>query len=118
VRDANGCVDRLGAYRDVLKRFDGKWVFNDTGAKLAKWWLERKAARLGRFTRSESALGWTISAPNGITHLTLKLYPGFDDYEIDVSGTTYFLSRAESVATMQLQTIEPGKNVTIVVTRK
>jgi hypothetical protein len=118
VRDANGCVDRLGAYRNVLKRFDGKWVFNDTGAKLAKWWFERKAARLGRFTRLESGFGWTISAPDGITHLTLKLYPGFDDYEIDVSGATYFLSRAESVATMQLQTIEPGKEVTIAVTRR
>ena len=118
VRDADGCVDRLGAYRDVLKRFDGKWVFNDTGAKLAKWWIERKAARVGRFTRSESGFGWTISAPDGITHLTLKLYPGFEDYEIDVSGATYFLNRAESVATMQLQTIEPGKDVTITVTRK
>jgi len=109
---------RWRVYCEVLNRLDGKWVFNDTGANLAKWWLEREAVRVSRFAKSEDGLEWTITTARGIRHLTLKLYPGLPDYEVGVSGVTYFVSRTRSSVTVQLQTIEPEKEVVIAVRRK
>lgn len=109
---------RWHAYREILSGFDGKWVFNDTSANLAKWWIERGAVTVSRFARSESGLEWTLRSASGIRHLTLKLYSGFHECDIEVSGVAHFQNWVGSIATVQLQTIEPGTEVGVAVRKK